>query len=128
MENISLPAGQRTPGIEFDFAANRFLISGESYPENVTEFFGSLIGDFQQHLESQSGADIFFTFRLKYFNSSTAKVLMLILESLDETASRGNKVTVIWCYEADDDNMMEMGEEFGEDLENADFQLQEIDE
>ena len=42
---------------------------------------------------------------------------------LDEAASRGNTVDIIWAFEKDDDNLEELGEEFGEDLEHASFRL-----
>ena len=41
---------------------------------------------------------------------------------LDEAAS-DNTVTVNWIYDAEDDNMEELGEDFGEDLEDATFNM-----
>ncbi len=52
---------------------------------------------------------------------------MGLFDSLDETAGNGNDVTVIWVHEIDDDNMEEMGEEFGEDLEHAKFELKAVE-
>jgi len=49
---------------------------------------------------------------------------MELFESLDAVASKGNRVRVIWICEEDDDNMQEMGEEFAEDLTQAEFQLE----
>ncbi len=73
-------------------------------------------------LESQDGTNIVFNFELIYFNSSSAKVLMDLFDMLDEAAT-ANKVTVNWIYEAEDDNMEELGEDFGEDLERATFNM-----
>lgn len=42
---------------------------------------------------------------------------------LEETAGNGNKVHVTWAFDPEDDNMEEMGEEFGEDLEDATFEM-----
>lgn len=64
-----------------------------------------------------------FPFELIYFNSSTAKVLMGLFEILDEAAGNGNEALITWSHEEDDDNMEEMGEEFGEGLENGTFEL-----
>ena len=77
----------------------------------------------EEHLEGLEGAQVHFTFEFVYFNSSTAKVVMNLFDLLDSTAERGNAVTIIWAFEKDDDNMEELGEEFGEDLEHATFTL-----
>jgi hypothetical protein len=126
MENIKIEGMERSPEVDFDFGANVFLLKGESYPEDVTSFFGPVIGKLEEHLQSISGEKIQFNFELIYFNSSTAKVLMGLFEILDEAAAEGNDVLITWAHEEDDDNMEEMGEEFGEDLENAKFELKKI--
>jgi len=125
MENITIEASERTPGVLFDFSQNIFCLKGESYPEDVTAFYGSILEGLEAHLEAQNGATIQFTFDLIYFNSSTAKVVMGLFDLLDEAAEE-NDVTVTWNFEEDDDNMEEMGEEFGEDLEKAKFILKEV--
>ena len=38
MQNLSIPGTLRTPAIDFDFGNNHLKLSGESYPEDVTEF------------------------------------------------------------------------------------------
>ena len=48
---------------------------------------------------------------------------MGLFDTLDEVAKAGNRVTITWTYDEDDDNMQEMGEEFSEDLEHAQFRL-----
>lgn len=123
MSTLSISATERSPEVSFDFANNVFLLKGESYPEDVKEFYGPPIVRLEEHLTSLEGAEVRFNFEFIYFNSSTAKVLMGLFELLDETAGRGNTVTVTWAYDADDDNMEELGEEFGEDLEHATFNL-----
>lgn len=126
MDTIKIEATDRSPEIDFDFGANKFLVKGESYPEDVSAFFGDVLEKLGEHLESQDGAEVGFGFELIYFNSSTAKVLMGLFETLDEAAQAGNKVIITWRYEEDDDNMEELGEEFGEDLEHAEFVLEKV--
>jgi len=126
MEKITIDATERSPAIDFDFASNTYLIKGESYPEDVIEFFGPIMEKLERHLRGQSGENISFKFELIYFNSSTAKVLMGLFDMLEEVADEGNEVVVTWCYEEDDDNMQELGEEFGEDLVKATFILKEL--
>lgn len=123
MENIKIEATTRSPEIDFDFGANKFLIKGESYPEDVATFYGLVIDQLEEHLSSLDTAEVSFDIELIYFNSSSAKVLMGLFDTLDEVAKAGNRVTITWTYDEDDDNMQEMGEEFSEDLEHAQFRL-----
>ncbi|GAB6051516.1 DUF1987 domain-containing protein [Magnetospira thiophila] len=127
MENIKVGATDRSPEVDFDFASNIFSLRGESYPEDVTAFYGPMVAQLEEHLAKLNGATVQFNFELIYFNSSSAKILMGLFDLLDETAGNGNSVTITWTYESDDDNMQELGEEFGEDLENATFELKEIE-
>ncbi|GEO81836.1 DUF1987 domain-containing protein [Pararhodospirillum oryzae] len=126
MDNISIAATLRSPKISFDFTHNKFNISGESYPENVSEFYSPLIKEMEAYLSSVVNADIEFCFELIYFNSSTAKILLELFDMLDEAAHRGNRVDITWTYEVDDDNLKELGQEFGADLQHARFSMQEI--
>jgi len=126
MERINIAKTARTPQIDFDFASNEFVIAGESYPEDASTFFGPLLERITKYLSGLSGAEISFRFEMIYFNSSTAKIVMELFEALEETAASGNQVTITWVYEAGDDNIKELGEEFAEELSDAKFMLEEI--
>nr|CRH05979.1 conserved protein of unknown function [Candidatus Magnetococcus massalia] len=123
MDTIKIEKTERSPEIEFVFPENRFALRGESYPEDVPAFYGPHISALGNHLESLEEGEVTFDFELIYFNSTSAKVIMNLFETLDEAAERGVTVTINWHFEEDDDNMEELGEEFGEDLESATFNL-----
>jgi len=61
-------------------------------------------------------------FDLIYFNSSSAKAMIRIFDLLDVAAEQNN-VHIHWLHDVEDDNMAELGEEFGENLTKANFQL-----
>ena len=128
MDNIFIKQGTRSPEVTFDFHQNNFEIKGESYPEDVNEFYGDVMDKLEKHLSEIGDANIKFLFEFIYFNSSTAKILMTLFELLDEAASRGNVIEITWRYERDDDNMQELGEEFSEELAHASFNLEPMDE
>ena len=50
MQNLSIPATARTPAIDFDFGKNRLKLSGESYPEDVTEFYNPVFSALDAYL------------------------------------------------------------------------------
>jgi hypothetical protein len=126
MDPINIAKTSRTPQINFDFSGNKFAIVGESYPEDASVFYGLLLEKITRHLSGLSDTEISFRFELIYFNSSTAKIVMELFEALEEAAASGNKVTITWVYEAGDDNIKELGEEFSEELSDAKFMLEEI--
>ncbi len=124
-ERLSIGATPRTPEIDFDFAAGRLAMRGESYPDDVATLFGPVVGALREHLAESGTAPLHLDIELVYFNSSSAKVLMNIFQMLEEAARQGRPVTVDWHYEAEDDAMREFGEDFSEDLEHVAFNLRE---
>jgi hypothetical protein len=123
LDNISIPATNRTPEVAFNFDSGQLKIVGESYPEDVTRFYNPLFDALGAWLASATKQSCQFEFRLIYFNSSSAKAIMMLMEKLDEAAEEGMEVSVHWYHDPEDDNMLELGEEFGEDLEHATFKM-----
>jgi hypothetical protein len=126
MQNLKIAATDRSPEVDFDFENNRLKLKGESYPEDVAAFYGPLFEALDEYLAGVRDGSCLFDFELIYFNSSSAKAIMSILEKLDETAAAGATVTINWYYDEEDDTMKELGEEFGEDLEHAEFHLERL--
>lgn len=124
MDKFELPATARTPAVSFDFSSHRLKLSGESYPEDVTAFYNPIFDALDGYLGDLSAGHCRFDFELIYFNSSSAKAIMMIMEKLDGAATAGRQVEVHWLYDPEDETMHELGEEFGEDLENATFHLE----
>ena len=126
MQNLSIPASTRTPAIDFDFGKNHLKLSGESYPEDVTEFYRPVFSALDTYLATLGSGSCRFEFELIYINSSSAKAVMMLMDKLDVAAAKGATVDVYWLYDERDDSMQELGEEFGEDLENAKFHLEKM--
>jgi SiaC family regulatory phosphoprotein/Family of unknown function (DUF6272) len=121
MQNLNIPPTPRTPAVIFDFGQHHLKIKGESYPEDVTEFYGPVFTALDTYLANLGEGKCRFDFELIYLNSSSAKAIMMLMDKLDLAASKGATVEIYWHYDKEDDTMQELGEEFGEDLENAKF-------
>ena len=126
MQSLSIPASIRTPAIDFDFGKSHLKLSGESYPEDVTEFYHPVFSALDTYLATLGPGSCRFDFELIYLNSSSAKAVMMLMDKLDAAAAKGAAVDVHWFYDEEDDTMQELGEEFGEDLENAKFHLEKM--
>lgn len=123
MEKFEIAATARTPLMSFDPVVGKFVLEGESYPEDTKKFYDAPLSNVYSYLETDSEVHAVFSFKLKYFNSSSAKVLMDLFLAIEEAASRGNHFKVEWHYASDDDNMQELGEEFAEELDKAEFAM-----
>ena len=123
MENIEILAAQRTPRLSLDVVSRVFELEGESYPEDTKKFYDGPIAQVCDFLAQKHEGPVLCKFKLKYFNSSSAKVLMDLYMAIESSAEDGNEVKVEWHFIADDDNMKELGEEFSEELSNAKFEL-----
>jgi hypothetical protein len=126
MEPLHIAATPNTPEVQFDFAGHQFRLAGESHPEDVSAFYRPILDALEAYLDGLGDGACRFDFEFIYFNSSSAKIVMTLMDRLDEAAEKGAQVTVRWLYDPDDDNMQELGEEFGEDLEHASFELAEM--
>jgi SiaC family regulatory phosphoprotein len=125
-DKIDIAATTRTPAVTFDFTQHHLKIKGESYPEDVTEFYGPVFTALDTYLTKLGKGSCRFDFELIYLNSSSAKAVMMLMDKLEAAAKKGASVEVYWYYDKEDDTMQELGEEFGEDFENAKFHLEKM--
>ena len=123
---LKISGAERSPEIDFDYAAGHLKMQGESYPEDVTSFYSPVLDSLGRYLGDLGDGTCRFDMSLIYFNSASAKVIMTLMEMLDSAAEDGASVDVYWYYDPEDDTMQELGEEFGEDLEHATFHLEEM--
>lgn len=127
MENISIKAGDRSPAVEFKFDEDKLAMSGESYPEDTATFFGPILKALSCYCESAHSREISFDISLAYFNTSSAKVLMNMLQLLETRAKAGTEVRINWYYQKEDEVLQEFGEDFSRDLQHVRFNLVAID-
>ena len=124
MDDLKIESTKFTPEIKFDYTNRLLMIKGESYPENTSEFFNPVFKWVEDYLKKESDAATIVTIELYYFNSSSSKVLMNFFEVLEKAAEAGQKITVNWIYEEEDEDSLEFGEEFAEDLSHIEFKLE----
>lgn len=111
-----------TPYILIDEEQRYMRFEGESFHENVIEFYRE-IGSWLDSFLDTSFGNFTFDCELQYFNSSTAKLLLNLLTEMDEHSVNGNKVVVNWIATPDNDIIIECGEDFGEEMEHLEFNL-----
>jgi hypothetical protein len=123
MEELKIENVLNAPEIHFDPDANTLSIKGESYPENAREFYKPVMSWINTYLEQIDKQAVTLDIELKYFNSSSAKILMNLFDALEQAAGRGKNITINWRYHKKNLNALEYGEDFKEDLECVKFYL-----
>ncbi|MBC7908448.1 MAG: DUF1987 domain-containing protein [Rhodospirillaceae bacterium] len=123
MDNLVIAATERSPAVDFDFAAGVLSLKGESYPEDASTVFGPIFAALEGFLGVAECRALRFDFELIYFNSSSAKALMNMFQLMDKAAARGVTIEVNWFFAREDETMKEFGEDFSEDLEHVTFNL-----
>ena len=126
MENLFIPAQERSPEVDFKFQENRLALRGEAYPEDAAAFFGPLLKALAAYCKTLPGQELVVEFQMIYFNTSSAKALMNMIQILESAARSGTRVTLRWLFQEDDDVIREFGEDFSTELEHVNFQLVQL--
>jgi len=116
MERLSIAPTKYTLGVELDPATGVLVLRGESYPENAVEFFQPVFDWLDGYL-AEASHELTLNLHLSYLNTSSTKCLLDILEALQAYHGDRGTVRVLWFYDANDEDILEMGEELAEDLE-----------
>ena len=111
MNNLFIPRTSKTPDIFFDADRGILEIKGRSIPENSVAFYAPAM-QWLRDYEKTPREETQLIVKLEYFNTSSSKCLIDIFRKLEKLHSKDNSVTVIWYYEAVDEDMKESGEDF----------------
>ncbi|GJM30897.1 MAG: hypothetical protein DHS20C17_35320 [Cyclobacteriaceae bacterium] len=112
MDDFFLEATPKTPRLYFSGETGEFEISGRSIPENSIEFYKPVINWLDRYITDPNNHTLL-VIKLEYFNTSSSKCLVEILRRL-ESLKNQSIVKVKWCYEEEDEDMQESGEDFKE--------------
>jgi len=110
-----------TPYVLIDEERGYFKLEGECYHENVFDFF-SEINEWLVRFLKTDYKELTFDCELKYFNSSTVKMLLNILLEMDRSEGSEN-ITINWITTPNNRIIIECGEDFQEDIKNLKFNL-----
>lgn len=113
MSDLSIVATSTTPGIEASWSSGRLCLRGDSYPENSFDFFQPVIAWLQAYLAERRPLSL--EVGLAYLNTSSVRVMMDLLDMLEEAFGQGVNVELTWFYEPGNERVAELAEEFKED-------------
>ncbi|SCA57514.1 conserved hypothetical protein [Candidatus Terasakiella magnetica] len=125
MENFVIEATDNIPSVDIDFSTGKVTIEGEAYSEEAAELFSQIEDKIDTLVSNDQCSMITVELNFMYFNSSSARRIMHMLFKLDEIAEN-KTVNIFWGVREDDESMEEMGEEFGEEVDNANFEIKHL--
>lgn len=101
----------KTPSIVFE-SDGILEIKGKSIPENSIEFYRPVF-EWLENYSISPAPKTELKVNLEYFNTSSSKCLLDIFRRLESINVSGkSEVKVKWFYDADDEDMMEAGEDY----------------
>lgn len=126
MEPLQLEGSPKTPHVHFDPATGLLELKGRSIPENSIDFYKPLIDWIDKYGRSPNSKTALHV-QLEYFNTSSSKCILDVFKKLESIRAGGTEVTVLWHYEADDEDMLEAGEDYA-GIINVPFKMIQIAE
>ena len=111
MSELNIAATERTPEIKLSGTDGIFSMKGESFPEDVSAFYGQVIVAVDQ-LASRLAKALTVDVAMIYINSSSIKAMFRIFEGLEAVRKNGQSLSITWHYQEDDDIMQELGDDF----------------
>lgn len=128
MSLVHIPATKETPEVVFDPSKMSFHLSGESYPENAMAFYAPVRNQLESLLSAPAANDgMEAHFNLRYFNSSSTKLIRSLVGMLHRRAEEGARIVAHWYHDPDDDMMAEFGADLREEFDALDFRLVEME-
>ena len=107
---IHLIPSEDEPEIILDKAKNILRFSGTSIPEDPDKLFRPVMNWVNQYVKSPN-PETRIEFMMEYYNSSTARFFVEMLEKFEELNEKNGNVRIIWQFHKDDVVMQERGED-----------------
>lgn len=113
MNSINISATEETPEVILDAKKNIFKLSGRSFVQNSVVFYDPILKWFSDYFEAPN-ASTQIELKFDYINSSSQKRIIEIILMIQQQMKATDAVNIVWYYKADDEDMLEKGQEFAE--------------
>jgi hypothetical protein len=125
MHPLNIKKTEYSPSVTYNPSTKQFVFEGESRPENCGKFYEPIIDWITKHVATEQNSTTFI-FKFDYFNSTSARYIVKLLQTVKELAKqKQNTIRIEWHYEKLDEDMLEAGKEFSEAVE-LDFFYKEV--
>lgn len=126
MDDLFVKGDSKLPTFDFKYEAATLEIKGRSWPEHALNIYQPAFSWVEEYKKAPK-LETRIRIALEYFNTSSSKVVLLLLKQLESLHNSGSKVYVEWLYEKDDFDLEEEGVTIKESL-NLPFELVPVEE
>ncbi len=115
---VEIEPTERTPTIHLNKYDGSLKFSGRSMPDNARTFYEPILEWIEKYKQAPANKTKV-SFNLEYFNSSSSKMFLQIINTLKTLEDKCEKLSVSWYYLEDDEEILDSGRTFEEvcDLE-----------
>ena len=85
-------------------------LKGSSFMEDTIAFYDPIMDWVYEYVRHPK--DTLVNIDLEFFNTSSAKILLIMIRTLSKVQKSGHKLAVNWFYEEDDEDIRESGNSF----------------
>ena len=111
----------KTPEVTFDDITKTIAIAGRAYPEDLRKFWDPVIEQLEEIISANP--KVTFAFDLNYHNSGSTRIILNLIRFCESDAAAHCAVTMLWHFDADDEQTEEKGHDYQEVCSRIDFQL-----
>ena len=124
---LIIEATNNLPFVDFNNNTGIVIIKGRSYSENAYTFYSRLNKWANDYLLSKPKST-HITLAFQYLNTSSGVQVFNFIRNMQQSKSYGDLLTVEWGYEEDDDDLLQLGQDFSTALQLPfEFKLVEFD-
>ncbi len=99
------------PGVNFNAQNGICELTGESYMEEAYKFYIPLIDWIKEYISSIK-KPLVVNFKLIYFNTSSSRLILDMLDIIKKSQDEGSDITVNWYYDPEDPDVKDEVEDF----------------
>ncbi len=124
---LIIEATNNLPFVDFNNNTGIVIIKGRSYSENAYTFYSRLNKWANDYLLSKPKST-HITLAFQYLNTSSGVQVFNFIRNMQQSKSYGDLLTVEWGYEEDDDDLLQLGQDFSTALQLPfEFKVVEFD-
>lgn len=126
MELYNIEATAKTPYVNLNPKTGEMVLQGRSIPGDVDQFWSPILSWFYAYSYAPA-KHTQVTVHLEYFNITTSKRLMYLLNKMHEMHQAGHSIKIDWLYYKNDEDMKEVGMDYSS-LTKIPFNLVPVEE
>jgi len=105
MNRLEIQQTYKSPMVIFDPSNEIYEVSGHSIPENALTCYAPIFNWIDSNIDNIETDKMEINFKLDYMNSSSARMLIMLFNKLEDFSNKGKKIEINWYHEDNEDDL-----------------------